>query len=252
MNKHIVKTCLAGLMAFATVASAQNSLTEKENTAVDLGYGVENNLAVTSAAVSVITAEELQQTSAINLADALYGRLLGLTALKNGGFSGDDNYGASFNIRGYQTLSDNSMLILVDGMPRPIDRLSVNEVESVTVLKDAAAVALLGYKGVNGAILVKTKRGNTEKVNVDVTYNHKFTFAPEIADFVDGHTYAQAMNEARSNDGLAPAYKDMELELFKAGTDPYYYPNVDWADEVMEDLGSEDQVNLSIHGGGAR
>ncbi|MBQ3612940.1 MAG: SusC/RagA family TonB-linked outer membrane protein [Bacteroidales bacterium] len=252
MNKQIVKTCLAGLMAFATVASAQNSLTEKENTAVDLGYGVENNLAVTSAAVSVITAEELQQTSAINLADALYGRLLGLTALKNGGFSGDDNYGASFNIRGYQTLGDNSMLILVDGMPRPIDRLSVNEVESVTVLKDAAAVALLGYKGVNGAILVKTKRGNTEKVNVDVTYNHKFTFAPEIADFVDGYTYAQAMNEARSNDGLAPAYKDMELELFKAGTDPYYYPNVDWADEVMEDLGSEDQVNLSIHGGGAK
>ena len=247
-------TCLAGLLAFAAAGSAQTRLENKDSIMVDLGFGIENSLKVSSAAVSVITAEELQQTAAINLSDALYGRLLGLTALKNGGFSGDDNYGASFNVRGNQTLygDNNGLLILVDGMPRPIDRLSINEVESVTVLKDAAAVALLGYTGVNGALLVKTRRGKMDKVNVDVSYGHKFNFSPKIADFVDAYTYANALNEARSNDGLAPAYEPLELELFKEGTDPYFYPNVNWMDEALKDLGTEDQINLSIHGGNSK
>ncbi len=237
------------LACAATTATAQYSLVNKDSITVDLGFGVETTLAHTSAAVSIITAEELQQTSAINLSDALYGRLLGLTAMKTGGFSGDDNYGAWFNVRGYQTLSENNVLILVDGIPRSIDRLTVDEVESVTVLKDGAAVALLGYKGVNGAILVKTKRGKEEKLNVDVSYSHKFTFSPEVADFVDGYTYARAMNEARYNDGLSEAYSNEELELFKSGSDPYFYPNVSWKDEVLKDMGSEDRINLSFHGG---
>ena len=249
MNKYISNICMVGLFAFATTANAQNSLMNKDSIMTDLGFGLQQSLTNTSAAISIITSEELQQTSAINLADALYGRLLGLTALKTGGFSGDENYGATFNIRGYQTLSENNTLILVDGLPRPIDRLTVNEVESVTVLKDAAALALLGYRGVNGAILVKTKRGKEGKLNIDVSYNHKFTFSPKIADFVDGYTYAQTLNEARNNDGLSKAYSDLELELFKYGSDPYFYPNVNWKDEVLKNVGSEDQVNLSVHGG---
>ena len=249
MNKYISRICLAGVLASALTANAQNKLQDKDSIKVDLGFGVEQKLSVSSAAATIITSEELKQTSAINLPDALYGRLLGLTALKTGGFSGDDNYGAWFNIRGEQTTSENGILILVDGIKRPIDRLTVDEVESVTVLKDAAAVALLGYKGVNGALLVKTKRGKEGKLNVDVSYNHKFTFSPKIADFVNAETYAKATNEARVNDGLAPTYSELELELFKFGSDPYYYPNVDWKNEVLKDVGSEDQVNVAIHGG---
>ena len=83
----------------------------------------------------------MQQTSAISLADALYGKLLGLTALSNGGFVGDEDKAASLNVRGYQSFSEKGILILVDGYERPLDRLTVEEVESVTVLKDAAAVA---------------------------------------------------------------------------------------------------------------
>lgn len=249
MNKYIFIIWIIGLFVFATTTNAQNSLMNKDSIMTDLGFGLKQSLTNTSAAISIITSEELQQTSAINLADAIYGRLLGLTALKTGGFPSDDNYGAAFNIRGYQTLSENNVLVLVDGIPRPIDRLSINEVESVTVLKDAAAVALLGYKGVNGAILVKTKRGKEQKMNIDVSYNHKFTFSPKIADFVDGHTYAQALNEARNNDGLTKVYSDLELELFKYGSDPYFYPNVNWKDEVLKNQGSEDQVNLAVHGG---
>lgn len=250
MKKYKFILCAIGFSAaFCISANAQSLLQDKDSITTDLGFDLKSSLATTSAAVSVITAEELQQTSAINLSDALYGRLLGLTALKNGGFAGDESYGAWFNIRGQQTTSENGILILVDGVPRPINRLTVNEVESVTVLRDAAAVALLGYRGVNGAILVKTKHGKEGKLKVDVGYNHKFTFSPTVPEFADAYTYAQAYNEARSNDGLTPMYSELELDLFKNGTDPYFYPNVNWKDEVLKDMGSEDQLNVAIHGG---
>lgn len=231
-------------------AGAQVTLNDKNAGAYDLGYGVEISDFFTTAAVTTISGEELQQTSATNLAQALYGRLPALTALAQGGFSGDENKGASFNIRGYHTLSDKSILILVDGYERPIDRLSVEEVESVTVLKDAAATALLGHEGVNGAILVKTKRGAIGKTNVKVDYSHKFMFDPEFADMVDGYTYANALNRARANDGLSSAaYTQQELELFKNGTDPYLYPNVNWRDLTFKNTAEEDHAYLSVYGG---
>ena len=104
-------------------ANAQVKLNDKNANAYDLGYGVEISNFLSTA--SAITGEELQQTSATNLAQALYGRLPGLTALSQGGFSGDENKGATFNIRGFHTLNDTGILILVDGYERPIDRLSV-------------------------------------------------------------------------------------------------------------------------------
>lgn len=204
---------------------------------------------LSTASATTITGEELQQTSATNLAQALYGRLPGLTALSQGGFSGDENKGASFNIRGYHTLNDKSILILVDGYERPIDRLSVEEVESVTILKDAAATALLGHEGINGAILVKTKRGVEGKTHVKVNYSHKFQFDPEFADMVDGYGYANAFNRARHNDGLSAAYTEQELNLFKDGSDPYFYPNVNWRDLTFKNSAEEDHAYVSVYGG---
>ena len=135
-------------------ANAQLELGDKKSQTVDLGYGVESNEFLTTAATYTITAEELSRTSAISLADALHGKLLGLTAVQNTGFKGEEGRGASFNIRGIQTTGEQDILILVDGIERPIDRLTVEEVESVTVLKDAAAVALYGHEAVNGVLLV--------------------------------------------------------------------------------------------------
>ena len=239
---------LAAAVASLT-ANAQVKLDDKNANAYDLGYGVETSSFLSTAASTTITGEELQQTSATNLAQALYGRLPGLTALAQGGFTGDENNGASFNIRGYHTLNDNSILILVDGYERPIDRLSVEEVESVTILKDAAATALLGHEGVNGAILVKTKRGVEGKTRVKVGYSHKFQFNPEFADMVDGYGYASAFNRARQNDGLSAAYTQQELDLFKSGSDPYFYPNVNWRDLTFKNTAAEDHAYVSLFGG---
>ena len=208
---------LAAAVASLT-ANAQVKLDDKNANAYDLGYGVETSSFLSTAASTTITGEELQQTSATNLAQALYGRLPGLTALAQGGFTGDENNGASFNIRGYHTLNDNSILILVDGYERPIDRLSVEEVESVTILKDAAATALLGHEGVNGAILVKTKRGTSDgKHHVSVSYDHKFTFNPSVADFVDAYTYANALRAVDNR-----IHKDVEVMSYPKGRRGYY------------------------------
>ena len=245
INRMLTLAALAGSLA----ANAQVKLNDKHAMAFDLGYGVEVSDFLSSASATTLTGEELQQTSAANLAQALYGRLPGLTALSNGGFAGDEGKGASFNIRGYHTLNDKSILILVDGYERPIDRLSVEEVESVTVLKDAAATALLGHKGINGAILVKTKRGAMGKTRVVVDYSHKFQFKPEFADMVDGYNYANALNRARHNDGLPSAYTDQELQLFKNGTDPYFYPDVNWRDLVFKNTAEEDHGYLTVSGG---
>ncbi|MDR1723902.1 MAG: SusC/RagA family TonB-linked outer membrane protein [Tannerella sp.] len=248
---HIFKVCLPILFAVAGQVSviAQVMPEDKTRQKVDLGFGKEQSLFLTTAAATVISGEELRQTSAISLADALYGRLLGLTALQTGGFAGDESTGSSLNIRGSQTLSDNGILILVDGYERPINRLTVEEVESVTVLKDAAAVAMLGHEGINGVVFVKTKHGKAGKTEIKVGYDHKYTFGQEFAEMLNGYDYAVALNKARSNDGLTPTYTSQELDLFKSGTDPYFYPDVNWKELAFKDAGSENNANLSVTGG---
>lgn len=247
---NIYKYSLLLLFAAPVAANAQTELSDKKVQTVDLGYGTEVSEFLTTAAATTITAEELSHTSAISLADALYGKLLGLTALQNTGFKGEENTGASFNIRGTQTTGDKNILILVDGVKRPIDRLTVEEVESVTVLKDAAAVALYGHEAINGVLLVKTKRGTSDgKFNVKVGVSHKLQFDPQTADMVSAYDYANALNTARRNDGQNPAYSEAELQKFVDGSDPFVYPNVDWKKEVFKNTAHETIANVSMYGG---
>jgi len=265
--KNIFIYTLAGFCGIPMAVNAQVTLSDKTSQKVDLGYGVEQSEFLTTAAATTITAEELRRTSAISLADALYGKLLGLNAYQNTGFKGEEGRGATFNIRGIQTTAKNGtqrlrygsyedipgeagILILVDGVERPIDRLTVEEVESVTVLKDAAAVALYGHEGINGVLLVKTKHGTKDgKYHFKAGVSHKIQFDPQMADMVDAYGYANALNKARANDGLTAAYTDAELQKFKDGSDPLVYPNVNWKDEVFKNTAHESNAYLSFFGG---
>ena len=248
--KDIFIYTLVGLCGAPLTVGAQVTLSDKTSQKVDLGYGVEQTEFLTTAAATTITAEELRRTSAISLADALYGKLLGLNAYQNTGFKGEESTGATFNIRGVQTTGETGILILVDGVERPIDRLTVEEVESVTVLKDAAAVALYGHEAVNGVLLVKTKHGTKDgKYHFKVGASHKFQFNPQTADMVSAYGYAQALNRARQNDGLAAAYSDAELQKFQDGSDPLVYPNVNWKDEVFKNTAHETNAYLAFSGG---
>ena len=248
--RNILIYSLLGFCAVPVAANAQVQLSDKKSQKVDLGYGVESTEFLTTAATYTITAEELSRSSAISLADALYGKLLGLTALQNTGFKGEEGRGASFNIRGIQTTGETDILILVDGVERPIDRISVEEVESVTVLRDAAAVAMYGHEAINGVLLVKTKRGKADSgFNLKAGYAHKIQFDPKTAPMVGAYDYANALNIARANDGAAAAYTAAEVAKFQDGSDPYVYPNVDWKNEVFKNTASEDHAFISMFGG---
>ena len=248
--RNILIYSLLGFCAASVTANAQVALGDKKSQTVDLGYGVESSEFLTTAATYTITAEELSRTSAISLADALYGKLLGLTALQNTGFKGEEDRGASFSIRGVQTTGEKDILILVDGVERPIDRISVEEVESVTVLRDAAAVAMYGHEGINGVLLVKTKRGQADSgFHFKAGASHKLQFNPQMAPMVSAYDYANALNIARVNDGNDVAYSNAELQLFKNGNDPYVYPNVNWKDEVFKNTANETRAFISMYGG---
>ena len=248
--RNILIYSLLGICTVPVTAGAQAVLSDKKSQKVDLGFGVESSEFLTTAATYTITAEELSHTSAISLADALYGKLLGLTALQNTGFKGEEGRGASFNIRGIQTTGETGILILVDGVERPIDRITVEEVESVTVLRDAAAVALYGHEAVNGVLLVKTKRGIPESgFHFKAGASRKVQFDPKMADMVDAFDYANALNIARMNDGSAIAYTEAELQKFKDGSDPFVYPNVDWKNEVFKNTANETEAFVSMYGG---
>ncbi len=241
---------LLGFCLAPMTANAQVELGDKKSQKVDLGYGVESTEFLTTAATYTITAEELGRTSAISLADALYGKLLGLTAVQNTGFKGEEGKGASFNIRGVQTTGETDILILVDGIERPIDRITVEEVESVTVLKDAAAVAFYGHEAINGVLLVKTKRGEAGSgFHLKAGASHKLQFDPDYAPMVSAYDYANALNTARANDGNAPAYTPDELQKFLDGSDPLVYPNVNWKDEVFKNTAHETNAFVSMYGG---
>ena len=265
--RNILIYSLLGFCAVPVTANAQMQLSDKKSQKVDLGYGVESTEFLTTAATYTITAEELSHTSAISLADALYGKLLGLTAVQNTGFKGEEGRGASFNIRGIQSSGRNGtqmtrngetqdipgemgILVLVDGFERPIDRITVEEVESVTVLRDAAAVAMYGHEGVNGVLLVKTKRGKADSgFNLKAGVSHKIQFDPKSAPMVDAYDYANALNTARANDGFVAAYTAAEIAKFQDGSDPLVYPNVDWKNEVFKNTANETNAFVSMYGG---
>ena len=249
-RRNIFIYTLVGLCGGQMAVSAQVTLSDKASQKIDLGYGVEQSELLTTAAATTITAEELRRTSAISLADALYGKLLGLNAFQNTGFKGEEGRGATFNIRGVQTTGERDILILVDGVERPIDRLTVEEVESVTVLKDAAAVALYGHEAINGVLLVKTKHGSKDdKYHFKVGASHKIQFDPQSADMVSAYDYANALNRARLNDGASAAYTDAELQKFRDGSDPWVYPNINWKDEVFKNTAHESNGFISFYGG---
>lgn len=251
--RNILIFSLLGVCAVPVTVNAQVQLSDKQSQTVDLGYGVESTEFLTTAATYTITAEELSRTSAISLADALYGKLLGLTAVQNTGFKGEEGRGASFNIRGVQTTGEKDILILVDGYERPIDRLTVEEVESVTVLRDAAAVAMYGHEGINGVLLVKTKRGKADTgFNLKAGASRKIQFDPQTAPMVSAYDYANALNIARANDGMGAAYTAAELDKFQDGSDPFVYPNVNWKEEVFKNTANETNAFISMFGGSDR
>lgn len=214
---------------------------------VNRGFNLSGRSEESTAAVSTIYMESAK-TSDINPANSLYGKLPGLTSLQGSTVAWSSD--PTMAVRGLGTMGTGTPLILIDGFERPLSSLTQDEIESVTILKDAASQALYGIRGANGVILVTTKRGSFDGMKVKASYQFGLNTPFRIPEMADGYNYALAMNEALQMDGLSALYSNSDLEAFRSGSNPELFPNVNWADEVLKDNGTTHQFNASFTGGG--
>ena len=212
---------------------------------VVVGYGTQKKTSVT-AAISSMTGSEVASTPITNLSNGLGGRMSGVIFRQGSGEPGRD--ASSIYIRGIATTGNSQPLLVVDNIPRAFQDLDPNSVESITVLKDAAAVAPYGVAGANGVILVTTKKGKAG--SPALTYNGYMGFQNPtvLTKYPNSFEYASLLNAASRNEGLPAKYTDEDLQKFKDGSDPVNFPNNSPWDLVNKNTALTSH-NLEISGG---
>lgn len=243
-----------------TVGDKRNfQISLKENSkviseVVVVGYGTQKKETMTGA-ITTIKSDDILKAPVGNATQALAGRTPGLQVKQTSGQPGNDN--STIRIRGIGSLSDanSAPLTLVDGIERSFSQLDPEEIETVTVLKDASSTAVYGIRGANGVIIVTTKRGKEGKAQITYTGNVAVQAPTRLPKPLSSYDFARLFNEARYNDtpagSAAPVdiYKPYELERFKDGSDPLMYPNMNWLDYAMEDYAIQEKHNINIGGG---
>ena len=216
-----------------------------------IGYGQKKKVTMTGA-VSTIGTAELLKSPAPNVGNILAGNLSGVSSVQYSGQPGADN--PEIYVRGIGSLNsaNSSPLILVDGVERSFFSMDANEIESVSVLKDASATAVFGVGGANGVILVTTRRGVEGKAKVSVTSSYGTQVPTRMVKMADANEWVSYYDEAMINDGKAPVYTDAAKEAFRTGSNPILYPNVDWLKLLFKESAPQSQTNINITGGTKR
>lgn len=214
---------------------------------VDIGANRQFSREQSTASVSVITNKDVNKRGARNIGNNILGQGSGLVGLDGAGLFNAQN--PTFYIRGVQSSSGSTPLIIIDGVERAMENVVAEDVESVQVLKDAAATALYGYKGANGVLLITTKHGKYNSNSIKVSYDHTFSYLTNKPEMVDAATYASAVNEAYRNQGGSAIYSDAVIDAYKNGTNPLYYPNVNWADETFRNVSHNNRYDVELKGG---
>ena len=223
------------------------------NEVVVVGFGTQKKATVTGAIASIST-KELLQSPVANISNSLVARMPGLFAVQGSGEPGND--GSTLRIWGISTFSGAAdPLILVKGVEvNNYNNIDPNEIENLTILKDASTTAIYGFRGANGVLLITTKRGKIGKPQLSYTGNVAVTSFTTLRKNMSSHDYARSFNEALRNDsyisgGYTPRFLDADLELYKSGADPVLHPNSDWYALTLRPQAVQTQHNLSINGG---
>jgi TonB-linked SusC/RagA family outer membrane protein len=199
-----------------------------------------------------INADEIRQSSSVNISNALAGRVPGVVANNRSGEPGAD--GSSILIRGAGTTGNASPLYVIDGVANRsgFERLNPSDIESISILKDASA-AIYGAQAANGVILVTTKRGKTGKPSISYDGNFGLSQPTRVPQLVSSYEYALFRNEkdTRQNAG-ALTFTPAQIEKYRNGSDPLNYPNTDWYDKVLKPLTPQTQHSLTVSGGSDR
>lgn len=237
-----------------TIRLAEDSQTLEEVQII--AYGKQSKMSVT-AAISSIDTKELLKSPSGSVANALSGAVTGLSSIQPSGQPGAEN--PSIYIRGTGSLSDelSKPLILVDGVERSFFQMDSHEIESITVLKDAASTAVFGVRGANGVVLVTTRRGVSGKPVISLNSSFGLTQALRNLKGVDSYTYATLYNEAQLSDNpllteSQLGFSPFVIDMFRTNEDPIMFPNVDWNDYLFKNLAWQTQHNLTLSGGGER
>jgi len=211
------------------------------------GTGIQKKVTVTGAVTTVDLKDLKTPTSSIT--NALAGNVAGVLARQTSGQPGNNT--SEFWIRGISTFgAGTGALVLVDGFERSMDEISIEDIESFSVLKDASATAIYGSRGANGVVLITTKRGKAGKVHIDAKYEASYNSRTYTPEFTDGYTYAKLMNEARSTRNQTPFYSDEDLMLIRSGLDQDLFPNVNWMDQLLKEGALTQRASININGGG--
>lgn len=212
-----------------------------------VGYGMQKKVHITGS-VAQINSQELNRTPMSNVSNMLTGKLPGLISKQTSGLPGSDQ--AALTIRGFGTFNDSSPLLLVDGVERSFNNLDPNDIESVTILKDAAAAAVYGVRAAHGVVLVRTKRGSTGD-DVKISYNNSLSFSnnTRFPKFLDGVDYALWHNKARELDGVNGYFAEADIEKIRNGDPEGVLGNTNWLDLLFKDYALMQQHNVSAYGG---
>ncbi|MGN6264085.1 MAG: TonB-dependent receptor [Ginsengibacter sp.] len=219
---------------------------------VVVGYGTQKKATLTGS-VSEVKGKDLVKSPQPNLSNSLTGRFSGLVANNRSGEPGYD--GSNITIRGFATTGNNDVLVVVDGVPGQLgglSRIDPNDIESISILKDASA-AIYGSRAANGVILVTTKKGKLGKPIVTYKFNQGFSSPTVLPKLADAATYAAIANEIdyynNPAGGLNQNYTQEEIEKFRSGSDPVNYPNTDWEKASLKKFALQNEQNLAVSGG---
>lgn len=221
--------------------------TRQLNQVVVVGFGTQKKVNLTGA-VAMVTSKDLASRPVTSVSTALQGLLPGLSAVSASGQPGSSN--ATLRIRGTGTTNNSDPFVLIDGIPGDINFLNPNDIESISVLKDAASASIYGSRAANGVILVTTKTGKLNQ-KPTVTYSGYYgiqlpTALPKMLGSVE---YMQMLNEAQRNVNLPPTYTEEDIQKVRDGSDPNYFANTNWPKELFKDYAPQQEHNLSLNGG---
>jgi TonB-linked SusC/RagA family outer membrane protein len=216
---------------------------------VVVGYGTQKKISVTGAIVSV-ESEFLVKNPTATVSATLAGRVTGLTSVQYSGRPGGDE--PQLFVRGLGTLSTNASqpLLLVDGVERPFSQIDPNEIQSISVLKDASATAVYGIRGANGVIIVTTKRGIEGAPKISFSTSWGSQIPTRLVEMADSYVFATKHNEGRLSDNPngSVVFSDAAINAFKSGGN-LIYPNTDWVNYIVKPSALQSQHNFNINGG---
>jgi len=224
---------------------------------VVVGYGSQKKESVVGA-ISQVSSKELLKSPVGNISQAITGKIPGVITSQSSGAPGADD--AQVFIRGRATFAgDGQPLILVDGVERSYSQIAPDDIETISVLKDASATAVYGVRGANGVMLITTKRGRDMKPVVNVTANWQSQTPTRTNTYLNAYQSVTLLEEALANDGLPSQYSSTDIEMYRkssagqlSGIDRLLYPSVDWYDEILNSSAPAQRYNLSIQGGTKR